>query len=111
MTLGHVIELITKNFGYSLAERSKNSLEATIKTYKYVTNHLSRYSSFANNNCSDCLKVLNICSLQTIRMFHSKEKIAFPLKNDEETILIKSFFQNGCSSNLIDMKWDTSTFD
>ena len=109
-TLGHVIELITKNYGYSLAERSKNSLEATIKTYRYITNNLSRHSSFADN-CCDCLKVLNICSLQTIRKFNSNEKVAFPLKNYKKTKLIRSFFQNGNSSNLTDMKRDTSTFD
>ena len=85
-TLGHVIQFISMNSGYSLAEMSENSVEATIKSYRYITNHLSRNCSFAAN-CSDCLKVLNICSLQSIRKFNfnSKEKNDFPLKDDEES--------------------------
>ena len=41
------------------------------------------------------------CSLQKIRKSNSKEKIDFPLKDDEESVLIRSFFKN---SNLIDIK-------
>ena len=36
-SLGHVIELLRKNHGYNLAERSENSLEATICHYRYFT--------------------------------------------------------------------------
>ena len=58
---------------------------------RYITNDISRYSTFADN-CCDCLKILNICSLQSIKKFNSKEKIEFPLKDDEESNLIRSFF-------------------
>ena len=50
------------------------------------------------------------CSSQKLRKFNSKEKIDFPLKDNKESVLIRSFFKNGNSSNLIDMKWDTSTY-
>ena len=43
----------------SVAERSENSLEAIICTYRYLTNHMSRKCSFVDN-CTDCLKILNI---------------------------------------------------
>ena len=107
--MGHIIELLCKNNSYSLAEKSENSLEATIKMYRYITSHCARHSSFAEN-CDDCLKILNILSLQSIRKFNLGEKTEFPLKDDEESRLIRSFFQNGESGNLNDMKWDTSSF-
>ena len=44
-------------------------------------------------------------------LFKPNETTHFPLKYDEESVLIRSFFKNGNSSNLIDLKWDTSTFD
>ena len=75
-TLGHVIELITKNYGYSLAE---NSLEATIKTYRYITNNLSRHSPFADN-CCDCLKALNICFFAKYPKIQSMRKSRFSFK-------------------------------
>ena len=91
-----------------MAGRSENSLEATIKAYRFFTSHMAIHSSFAENS-SDCLKVLNILSLQSIRKFNTeKTKI---LKDDEESKLIRSFFQNGDSSTLIDIKLNTSSFD
>ena len=103
--------LFSSGVKFQKASKSNDiSLEATIKIYRYITNHLSRHSSF-DDNCFGCLKVLNICSLQSIKKFNSKEKIEFPLKDDEESNLMRSFFQNGNSSNLVDMKWDTSTFN
>ena len=56
-------------------------------------------SSFAENN-TDCLKVLNILSLQSIRKFNPTEKV----KDEYESNLIKSFFQNGNASSLVDIK-------
>ena len=109
-SLGHIIELLCKNNCQSLAEKSGNSLEAAIKNYRYITSHCARHSSFAEN-CADCLKVLNILSLQRVRKFNLREKTEFPLKDNEESKLIRSFFQNGNSENLIDMKWDTSSFE
>ena len=35
-TLGHVIQFISMNSGYSLDEMSENSVEATIKSYRYI---------------------------------------------------------------------------
>ena len=35
-TLGHVIQFISMNSGYSLAEMSENSVEAIIKSYRYI---------------------------------------------------------------------------
>ena len=35
-TLGHVIQFIYMNSGYSLAEMSENSVEAIIKSYRYI---------------------------------------------------------------------------
>ena len=91
-----------------MAEKSENSLEATIKAYRYITSHMAIHSSFAENS-SDCLKVLNILSLQSIRKFNIAEKKI--LKDDEESKLIKSFFQDGDSSTLLDIKWKLSSFD
>ena len=108
-SLGHIIELLILNRGYSLAEKSENSLEATIKAYRYITKHMARNSSFAENS-NDCLKVLNVLSLQSIRKFNSTEKVE-KVKDQFESDLIKSFFQNGNTSSLIDMKWDTSSFE
>ena len=44
-------------------------------------------------------------------LFKPNEMTHFPLKYDEESVLIRSYFKNGNSSNLIDLKWDASTFD
>ena len=70
---------------------------------------MARNSSFAENS-NDCLKVLNILSLQSIRKFNSTEKVE-KVKDQFKSDLIKSFFQNGNTSSLIDMKWDTSSFE
>ena len=42
--LGHVADLIGMNNGYSLAEVSENSLEASIKRYRYITQNLILYN-------------------------------------------------------------------
>ena len=42
-SLGHIIQLLCINDSYSLAEKSENSLEATIKMYRYITTHSSRH--------------------------------------------------------------------
>ena len=60
-TLGHLSQLIALNNGFSLAECSENSIEATIKKYRYLTKHLSRQTSFKDNT-DDCLKVLDLLS-------------------------------------------------
>ena len=60
--------------------------------YRYITSHCARHSSFAEN-CSDCLKVLNILFLHSIRKFNKREKIDFPLKDDDESKLISCFFK------------------
>ena len=51
---------------------------------------MARNSSFAENS-NDCLKVLNILSLQSIRKFNSTEKVE-KVKDQFESDLIKSFF-------------------
>ena len=75
---------------YSLAEKSKNPLEATIKTYRYLTKNMARNSSFAENS-TDCLKILNILPLQSIRKFNPTEKVE-KVKDEYKSNLIKSFF-------------------
>ena len=65
---------IVINLAIGLAERSANCLEAKIKTYWYINKHMARNSSFAENS-TDCLKVLNILSLQSIRKFNPTEKV------------------------------------
>ena len=70
---------------------------------------MARNSSFAENS-TDCLKVLNILSLQSIRKFKPTEKVEKG-KDENESNLIKSFFQNGNASNLVDVKWNTSSFE
>ena len=71
---------------------------------------MARKTSFVEN-CSDCLKVMNILSLPSIRKFNSEEKTENLLSNDEESMLIKSFFENGNKSTLTEVKWDAHTFD
>ena len=72
--IGKRIVYIVINLAIGLAERSANSLEAKIKTYWYINKHMARNSSFAENS-TDCLKVLNILSLQSIRKFNPTEKV------------------------------------
>ena len=72
--IGKRIVYIVINLAIGLAERSANSLEAKIKIYQYINKHMARNSSFAENS-TDCLKVLNILSLQSIRKFNPTEKV------------------------------------
>ena len=60
---------------------------------------MSRNCSFGDN-CSDCLKVLTILSLLSIRKFNKTEKTDNLMKDDEESKLIRSFFENGNRSTL-----------
>ena len=63
------------------------------------------------DNTSDCLKVLNILSLQSIRKFNRAEKTNILMTNDEKSNLIKSFFVNENSSTLTERKWDAPVFE
>ena len=72
--IGKRIVYIVINLAIGLAERSANSLEAKIKTYRYINKHMATNLSFAENS-TDCLKVLNILSLQSIRKFNPTEKV------------------------------------
>ena len=54
---------------------------------------------------------MNILSLPSIRKFNREEKTDNLLIDDEESMLMKSFFENGDKSSLSDMKWDAPTFD
>ena len=53
---------------------------------------MSRKTSFVDN-CSDSLKVLNILSLPQIRKYNRQEKTENILTDDQESKLIKSFFE------------------
>ena len=66
---------------------------------------------FFVDNTSDCLKVLNILSLQSIRKFNRAEKTNILVTDDEESNLIKSFFVNENSSTLTERKWDAPVFE
>ena len=105
-TLAHLCELVRLNKGYTLAEYSENSLENMIKKYRNVTQNLSRGTSFIDNT-EDCLKNLFAQSLYKIRQ-HGKcmpKKKEEPLKNDPESILIRSFFKNIDSETGEIIKW------
>ena len=69
-----------------------------------------RKCSFVDNT-SDWLKVLNILSLQSIRKFNRAEKTNILVTDDEESNLIKSFFENENSSTLTERKWDAPVFE
>ena len=71
---------------------------------------MSRNCFFVDNT-SDCLKVLNIFSLQSIRKFNRAEKTNILVTDDEESNLIKSFFVNKNSSTLTERKWDAPVFE
>ena len=71
---------------------------------------MSRNCFFVDNT-SDCLKVLNILSLQSIRKFNRAEKTNILVTDDEESNLIKSFFVNENSSTLTERKWDAPVFE
>ena len=100
-----MIEQLIKNNGYSLAEVSENSLENLIKFYRYVTQNLSRQTSFAENT-EDCLKVLNIIASYRFRK-HDKRVIKSEKahKDDEESRIINSFFVNRNASTVSERKW------
>ena len=85
----HIIELLCKNGGYSLAEKSENSLEAIICAYRYLTSHMARKTCFVDN-CSDCLKILNILSLHSIRKHNKVEKTNNLMSDEEESKLIRT---------------------
>ena len=63
------------------------------------------------DNCSDSLKVLNILSLPQIRKYNRQEKTENILTDDQESNLIKSFFENGDKCNLTEVKWDAPIFE
>ena len=92
--LGHVADLIGMNNGYSLAEVSENSLEASIKRYRYITQNLSRQTNFQDNS-KDCLKVMFILSSWRIRRFVKRDPSEHDLKDDEDSVIIETFFVNG----------------
>ena len=71
-------QLIALNNGFSLAEYSENSVEATIKKYRYLTKYLSRQTSFQDNT-EDCMKILHLLSKHDIRS-HNKKKTAGDVK-------------------------------
>ena len=71
---------------------------------------MSRKTSFVENSAS-CLKILNIIGLQSIRKFNKEERTENLLTDDEESVLIRSFFQNWHKSTLSEMRWDAPTFD
>ena len=71
---------------------------------------MSRNCSFVDNT-SDCMKVLNILSLKSIRKFNRAEKTNILVTDDEESNLIKSFFVNENSSTLTERKWDAPVFE
>ena len=54
---------------------------------------------------------MNILSLPSIRKFNREERTDNLLTDDEKSMLMKSFFENGDKSSLSDMKWDAPTFD
>ena len=89
-SLGHVVEMLALNGGYSLAENSENSVEASIKKYRYLTKHLSRQTSFIDNS-EDCLNKLYFLSLYRVRKYSSVEDNTEQLGDDEDSHLIKSF--------------------
>ena len=110
-TLAHIGELLRMNKGYSLAEHSENSLEASIKKYRYVTQNLSRNTSFVENS-EDSLRVLFVQSLYRIRQHQKKlPKAEKKMKDDPESIEIISFFKNidEESGNII--KWKSTELD
>ena len=84
-SLGHVIEQLIKNQGWSLAEVSENSLENLIKLYRYLTQNNARQTSFADNT-EDCLKIINIISSYRMRK-HDKRPVKpeKALKDDPES--------------------------
>ena len=92
--LGHVADLIGMNNGYSLAEVSENSLEASIKRYRYITQNLSRQTNFQDNSI-DCLKVMFILSSWRLRQFVKRDPSQHDLKDDEDSAIIECFFVNG----------------
>ena len=63
------------------------------------------------DNCSDSLKVLNISSLPQIRKYNRQEKTENILTDNQESKLIKSFFENGDKCNLTEVKWDAPFFE
>ena len=72
--------------------------------------HMARKTCFVDN-CSDCLKILNLLSLHSIRKHNRVEKTNNLMNDEEESKLIRSFFENGNSSLLSEMKWNAPTFD
>ena len=92
--LGHVADLIGMNNGYSLAEVSENSLEASIKRYRYITQNLSRQTNFQIDS-KDCLKVMFILSSWRIWRFVKRDPSEHDLKDDEDSVIIETFFVNG----------------
>ena len=111
--------LLWKIASYKLSKRSENKKkytqkryvfnffpsQATIKRYRYVTQNLSRNSSFVEN-CEDSLRVLFIQSLYRIKQ-HAKKlpKSEKKLKDDPESIKIRSFFKNIDEENGSIIKW------
>ena len=88
-TLAHVSTLIALYNGYTLAEYSENSIEKSIKPYRYVSENNARQTSFQENNI-DCLKLMYLQSRQDIRQFENSKK---KRDNDDEiSKLIDSFF-------------------
>ena len=61
--------------------------------------------------CSYSLKVLNIVSLLQIIKYNRQEKTENILTDDQESKLIKSFFENGDKCNLTEVKWDAPIFE
>ena len=110
-TLAHVGELLRMNKGYSLAEFSENSLEATIKRYRYITQNLSRNTSFVQN-CEDSLRVLFVQSLYRIRQ-HAKKlpKTDREVKNDPESMKMRSFFKNIDEESGSIVKWKSTELE
>ena len=92
--LAHLADLIGMNNGYSLAEVSENSLEASIKRYRYITQNLARQTSFQENT-EDSLKVMFILSSFKLRQFVKRDPSEHKVKDDADALIIESFFVNG----------------
>ena len=92
--LAHLADLIGMNNGYSLAEVSENSLEASIKRYRYITQNLARQTSFQDNT-EDSLKVMFILSSFKLRQFVKRDPSEHKVKDDADALIIESFFVNG----------------
>ena len=97
-TLAHLADLIGMNHGYSLAEVSENSLEASIKRYRYITQNLARQTSFQDNT-EDCLKVMFLLSSFKLRQFARRDPSEHEVKDNDDALLIESFFVNGCKKS------------